>query len=77
MSRESRLASRAGSRCGSAYGGYGGYESSLGMGSGYTTPNHYANGYGRPDSAASNRELRALNARNSETYRQTLCKGKI
>merc|ERR1712130_219578 len=74
MSRESRLASRAGSRCGSAYGGYGGYESSLGMGSGYTTPNHYGNGYGRPDSAASNRELRALNARNSETYRQTLCK---
>ena len=68
MSRESRMASRAGSRCGSAIG----YDSN--MASGYTTPNFYSNN-NRPDSASSNQELRSQHARNSIHYKQPLCKG--
>lgn len=80
MSRESRIASRAGSRTGSRAGssiGYGmyGYESNLA--SGYATPNFYSSALNssRPDSVVSNQEVRGQYARNSQNYKDALCKG--
>ena len=80
MSRESRMASRAGSRAGSRRESFSqGYSYELSnLASGYTTPSYYASNYqSRPDSAASNREIRAQLARNSQTYKENLCKGKF
>ena len=86
MSRESRIASRAGSRNSSALGftqGGGGYHSGYQSGfqsgytSGYMTPNFY-NRPDRPDSRssnASNLEDRLNAARNSVNYQASLCKG--
>ena len=73
MSREGRMASRAGSRNSSALGNYSGFAS--GFTSGYMTPNFY-NRPDRPDSAASNAEDRLMAARNSINYQAGLCKGK-
>ena len=87
MSRESRIASRAGSRNSSALGftqGGGGYHSGYQSGfqsgytSGYMTPNFY-NRPDRPDSRssnASNLEDRLNAARQSVNYQANLCKGK-